>query len=215
MAKDSNFGKAMFEMFGVGKDESKPVQKETIKKKEKVEPEVVKKPLEFDDIEFKPDPVPVKHETAEAKPEVIIPEIKPSRPGKSVIAAGTFFEGTIKTEGDLDIAGDFKGNIISDGKVSILNRYEGNIQAGDLTIVSTEVIADIMVKGNVDIDVNSVLKGNVKAGNINCSGTIVGDLDIDDNLTLSEQAQINGNIRMSSLSVAKGAKVTGKIEMKA
>ncbi len=47
-----------------------------------------------------------------------------------------------------------------------------------------------------------------------CSGTVKGDLDIQDNLVLDESAQIDGNIKVDTISVARGAKISGNIEMR-
>lgn len=195
MAKKDNFGAAMFDMFGVGGKSEEPANKPEEKHVEFTEPEV-KAP------ERKPEPV------AAAAPVAMKPNY-----GKSVVATGTTFEGNITAHGDIEISGELKGNIYSEGKVTIMSKINGNIKAATVAIFGCEVGGDIQATGTVEMDAASAITGNISANNIICAGSVTGDLDIKDNLALSDTAVINGNIKMASMSVAKGARITGKLEM--
>lgn len=203
MAKKDNFGSAMFDMFGIGKgEETNQTQAQTQPQTQtQVQPQ---KAPERKPIEFKAE-IPSRKERNEA-------ERKPSY-GKSIIAAGTTFEGNISTHGDLDITGEFKGNVYADGKVTLMSRMTGNIKAGSVVVTGCELNGDLAVAGTVEMDQSAVVLGNISAKNIICAGKVTGDLDIKDTLTLSDCAVVNGNIKMGTMSVAKGAKISGKIDM--
>ena len=193
--KSGNFGKAMFDMFGVGKEDSAPAQAKPVQAK----------PAQAKPVQPKPE--------VKADAFAVAPEVKPVKTGKTVIAEGTVLEGMIRSKGDIEIMGEFKGNIYTDGKVTVMSKLVGTIEAGNLVIIGTEVTGDAVVKNDFEIDGNSAITGNIASGNITCLGRVFGDLDIKENMTLGEKAEINGNIKMGSMSVAKGAKITGKVEM--
>ncbi len=130
------------------------------------------------------------------------------------LAAGTMMQGTLTARGDVEIAGDFEGEIIAKGKVTLHSNITSRITATGLSLVSCVLTGNAEVSGDVNVDEQSTITGNVKAENLVCSGKITGDLDIQDNLVLDEQAQVDGNIKVDTMSMASGAKITGSIEMR-
>lgn len=200
MAKKDNFGSAMFDMFGVGKGGEKEPAKETPEKRVEFTAPEVKAP------EHKSEPAPA------PAAKTVAPAAKPVY-AKSVIGVGTTFEGNVTTHGDLEISGELKGNVYSEGKVVVMSNTTGNIKAATVSIFGCQVNGDIVTTGLLEIDATSSVNGNIIAGNIICAGTVTGDLDIKENFALSDSGVINGNIKMASMSVAKGAKITGKLEM--
>lgn len=198
MAKNDNLGKAMFDMFGVGKEGEEngaPVPTRVAPSLEVEKPKV---------------DVQVDLRAAQAK---VSENVDASRIEKTYIAPGTVFEGTIQTKGDLDIGGDFRGNVLADGRVNLLSSLTGNITAGAINVVKCNIEGDLVSRGDVVIDAASQVNGNIQCQNIVCAGKVTGDLDIKDVLTLDKSAYINGNIKMGTMQVARGAKISGKLEM--
>ena len=199
MSKKDNFGQAMYEMFGVGKDgAATPEKAETAEKSE-----------------------PVKATVEQPKAVVVEKPAAPVAPAASAkvnkvtyLAEGTVMEGTLRTKSDVEICGEFKGEIVSEGKVTMHTSMDGNITAANLVIVSCKMKGDIAVSDTVTLDEATYVEGNITAANVNCAGKIKGDLDVRENLTLEESAQVNGNIQIGSMSIARGAKMTGNITMK-
>ena len=210
MAKNDGFGKAMFDMFGVGKEEEK-------KGAPAKEPEV--KVMKADI------PQPVKKEEAVSKPVNNAAASQPVKPvpvqpvtpryEKTYVAVGTVFEGTIATKGDIDIAGDVKGTIVADGGVLLSSKLLGNVTAKSVTVNNCEVTGDIVASGDVLISEKGLVNGNIKANNIACAGKVIGDLNITEAMILEHNAVINGNIKMGAMQVARGAKIIGNIQMSA
>ena len=132
----------------------------------------------------------------------------------SYLAAGTVLEGTLRSEGDVEIAGEFKGDITTKGTATLHSVVQGNVTANSLTLSGCSLTGDVIVTEVVVISQDSKICGNVTAKEVRCAGQIVGDLKISENTTLECTAQINGNILTGSMSVAKGAVIRGGIEIK-
>ena len=82
-----------------------------------------------------------------------------------------------------------------------------------LILVDCTLVGDAMVSGDVSINEQSSITGNVRANNVVCSGVVKGNLNVQGNITLTENSQIIGDIRTGTLAMSRGAKVTGKIDM--
>lgn len=128
-------------------------------------------------------------------------------------AEGTSMEGTLRCDSDVEICGDFKGEIASDGRVTLHSNTASSIAAAELVLIDCSLIGDSMVSGDVTINDNSTVTGNIRSTNLTCSGIIKGNLNISGNITLTENAQIIGDIKTGTLMMSRGAKVSGKIDM--
>ena len=128
-------------------------------------------------------------------------------------AEGTSMEGTLRSDSDVEIVGDFKGEIASDGKVTIHSNTQSSIAAAELVLIDCALTGDAMISGDVSINERSSVTGNIRATNIVCSGIIKGNLNVTGNIALTENAQIVGDIRTGTLAMSRGARVSGKIDM--
>lgn len=197
MSKKDNFGQAIHEMFGVGK-----------------EPDAAFSGNEPAEI------VPMDQIKEESKGKssfadfTVGTSISTKSYGSTYLAEGTTMKGTLQTKGDIEIAGEFEGDIISKGKVVLHSSITSNITAVGLLLVDCNLRGDVKVSGDVTLNENSAIQGNIHAENMACSGRIAGDLDIQGNLSLDACAQIDGNIKADTLSVSRGAKISGSIEMR-
>lgn len=135
------------------------------------------------------------------------------RPNCTYFAEGTSFEGTLRSDSDVEIAGEFKGEIASDGRVTLHSNTTSSIAAAELVLLDCNLIGDAMVSGDVSINENSSVTGNIRSSNIVSSGIIKGNLNIQGNITLTESAQVFGDIKTGTLAMSRGAKVSGRIDM--
>ena len=159
-----------------------------------------------------PAPAPAAEPTPAARPAAAAHAYVP-RENCTYFAAGTSMEGTLRSDSDVEIVGDFKGEIASDGKVTIHSNTQSSIAAAELVLIDCTLTGDAMVGGDVSVSESSSITGNVRAANIVCSGIIKGNLNVAGNITLTENAQVIGDIKTGTLAMSRGAKVSGKIDM--
>lgn len=234
MSKKDNFSQAMFEMFGLGKSpeegdeelddlkqleelgdtaEDAPAEQPAEVPAAEEAPAFVEEPAAFE--APVPEPVPAPAPAAEPAPAAAATSMHQyvHRENCTYFAPGTSMEGTLRSDSDVEIAGDFKGEIASDGKVTIHANTQSSIAAAELVLVDCTLTGDAMVGGDVSINETSSITGNVRAANIVCSGIIKGNLNVQSNITLTENAQVLGDIKTGTLAMSRGAKVSGKIDM--
>ncbi|MBR5558834.1 MAG: polymer-forming cytoskeletal protein [Oscillospiraceae bacterium] len=184
MSKKKNLDSAMFSMFGVSND------------------------------------VPAE-ETAAAKVEEPKVEAEPVRPaavaaapaGVTYLAPNSVMEGKLQTDGDVEIVGSFNGEIIAKGKVILHSNMQGDVTATSLQLLGCSLVGNINASGQVQMDRKASVVGNVTAGELVCSGTIKGDLDIKGNLALNEGSIVEGNIVTRTMTMSQGAVITGGVKM--
>ena len=186
--KKDNMKQAMYEMFGVGSDQNEKAVHET-----------------KEESKFTPHPTVAAPQTITSTPQ---------KAPASYLAPGTVLEGTLRSEGDVEIGGTFKGNITSKGTVILRSGIHGNITAKNLNILDCDLVGDVVVSETVTISPNSSICGNVTAKEVKCAGSITGDLNVSENTALETTAQINGNIATGYISVVKGAVICGGMEIK-
>ena len=90
----------------------------------------------------------------------------------------------------------------------------GKIESSGLTRLEGKLIGDAELVGNLIIGEGSYLNGNVKAMNVDVYGTVEGNIDVEDCLTLHETSVMCGNIEVNTLIVKKDASFDGSCKMK-
>ena len=234
MSKKDNFSQAMFEMFGLGK--APQDGEDTVDEIGALEqlqnlnfsPEAADEPAQE---EVQNTPVaeeiaePVKEEKMEEEPVTFTeptpksavvaapPQAKARRTNCTYFAEGSSMEGTLNCDSDVEICGDFKGSITAAGKVTIHANTTSDIESMELVLVGCTLNGDSNVGGDVMIDSKSSVTGNISSGNLTCSGVVHGNLCVSGNITLTENAQIIGDIQTGTLAMSRGAKISGKIDM--
>lgn len=193
MSKKENFNKAVFDMFGVG---SVQVVAEDVPQQEEA---AVEQGLSAN-VQATEVAAPV---TAHAAPYSLVPA--------TFLAPGTTLEGTLKSKGDVELAGTFSGEIVADGNVTLRADATCNIAASSLNVTACHLTGDSKVSGNVTISENSEVTGNITADELHCSGTITGDITVKTALALEQTARIYGNITAGTISMTRGAVIKGTV----
>ena len=192
--KMNNMKQAMFEMFGVGPDpESKTATPAPAAP-------AAPAPAHVEDV----------RENKPFKPMSAYRAPQPKRTS-SYLAPGTVMVGTLHSEGDVEIAGDFKGDITTKGTVILHANIEGNLTVSSLNLSGCKLTGNVTADGTVAISQDSEIQGNVTAQDLHCSGRIVGDLNISEGVSLESTAHILGDITTGTLAMSRGAVVNGNI----
>ena len=195
MDKKNNMKQAMYEMFGVGSETE--AAGEGVEKKETANAAAAqnaKREQEKNRFGFAP-----------AAPKTAV----------SYLAPGTIMEGTLRSSGDVEVAGIFKGDITTDGVVILRSDVQGNIAASSVNLSGSNLVGDIVSGDTITISRDSTVCGNVTAKELKCAGKVTGDLKISGNTVLEETAQVTGNMVTGGVSVAIGAVIKGGVEVKA
>lgn len=90
-----------------------------------------------------------------------------------------------------------KGNLKSDGDITI----DGNING------------EVKTKGTVNIGPNANIIGSIKAKHVIAAGTVQGNINATEKLTITETGRVYGDIATNTLSISSGAIFTGKSAM--
>lgn len=90
------------------------------------------------------------------------------------------------------------GNIISEGDFRIDGTLEGNVKT----------------KGRVIIGTDGLVKGKIESKNSDIEGKFIGELIVQETLTIKATANISGDVMIGKLSVEPGATFNAKCSMK-
>ena len=89
-----------------------------------------------------------------------------------------------------------EGKIEGTGHVRIAGRFKG----------------EISVKGNLTIEQGAHISGEIRAENIVVRGDVEGNIYATSLVELSESGVLSGDLKASSLTVASGSRMRGKVE---
>ena len=154
--------------------------------------------------------------TPETKtPETAAPvTAAPVRAVASYLGPGTVLEGTLRSSGDVEIAGSFKGDIVTEGTVRLCSNIESNVTAECVELAGCSLTGDVVAKGTVTVSEGAKIRGSVTAGELLCAGEITGDLNVSGNTALEQRARVDGKVQTGTISVVRGAVIRGAVEMK-
>lgn len=224
--KKENFSKAMNEMFGVGGDSgAEPPAAEPVMAASS-EPYVPEEPYEPADVSAAPVPAPEPiappEMSSEPAPDPFASAVSYStEPSynrtvpmqKTILAAGTTFVGNMTAQGDVDMDCDFQGDIRANGTVTIRTKLAGDLSAKVAELVACEVQGDVHADESVRIDSNSKVIGNITGKDLNCAGSIQGNIQVRGHVTVSGSAYIEGDLEAASISIENGAGVNGQMQV--
>ena len=100
-------------------------------------------------------------------------------------------------------------NIIGKG-----TSIQGDIDAESSIRLEGTITGNITTRAKVVLAVDALLKGNIKAENVEIAGTVEGKIRASVALVLKPQAVIKGDIHINQLIVEGGAQFNGKCYMR-
>ena len=101
-------------------------------------------------------------------------------------------------------------------KVSVLGpslRFKGDLVADEDLVVQGQIEGSILHTRSLTIGAQGRMGGDIKARRITVEGTVDGDLYALDSVVLRAGAIVRGNVFANKVSVAEGAKFSGRIDM--
>lgn len=127
----------------------------------------------------------------------------------TIITKGTVINGSISSDGSLEIMGDVTGDIECLGKLSISGRVVGNSMASEIYVNADRLDGNVSSEGSVKIGLGTVLVGDVTACSGVIAGAVKGEIDVNGPVVIDSTAIIKGNIKAKSIQVNNGAVVEG------
>ncbi len=183
MSKKENFEKAMFDMFGVGREEGAQQAKQ--------------------------EEAPAAEEQWSAAADRPEPVEAPT----TILAVGTTIEGSMTAKGNVDLACTFKGEIRAEGNVILRTALNGNISGATVELINCVVEGDVHAAVCVRLDKQSQVKGNVYTKDLDSAGTILGNVEAKGHAALHGHASLEGDLRAASIAVEEGVAIHGGLQI--
>lgn len=127
----------------------------------------------------------------------------------STIAKGTVINGSISSDGSLNIMGSITGDIDCLGKLSVSGEINGNSVASQIYVNAPRLEGSLTSGGDIQIDDGSVVIGDVIATSGAISGAVKGQVDVNGSIIIDSKAIVKGNITAGSIQINSGAVVDG------
>lgn len=127
----------------------------------------------------------------------------------TVISKGTSINGSISSDGSLDIMGCINGDVECLGKLSITGKIIGNSSAAEVYVNTERLEGSIASEGSVKVGLGTVIIGDIVATSGVIAGAVKGEIDINGPIVIDSTAIIKGNIKAKSVQINNGAVIEG------
>src|SRR2546421_12262150 len=115
-----------------------------------------------------------------------------------------------KTAAQGSSAANGGGNVVSLGPRDIL---QGRLEIqGDLKIAGN-VEGDLKASGDVTVDSGATIQAAIEGANVHVRGQVTGNVTARKRLTLGGSGHLQGDVRVSRLTVEDGATLNGNVTM--
>ena len=127
----------------------------------------------------------------------------------TVISKGTVINGSIVSDGSLEVFGTVNGDISCLGKLSISGVVKGKSSAAEVYLHTDKLDGGITSKGCVKIAPGTVVIGDITAASCVVAGAVKGNLDVNGPVVVDSTAVIKGNISSKGIQINSGAVIDG------
>lgn len=110
-----------------------------------------------------------------------------------------------------DVLGTSGAETIIGAGVKVVGDLDGE---GDIHIDGTYT-GEIQARGDVTLDINAKVKGNITARNVSVAGSLKGNIVVEGEVALRDSGHINGDITSISLNIERGGIFVGRSKMQA
>ncbi len=133
----------------------------------------------------------------------------------TVIGNTTSVDSNITCGGNIRIDGQVKGKLTVSGSCDIYGSVEGDIEASEVIIENgAKVTGNVNSKTDLSVGSGSNLTGNVNAKNAYINSNVNGNIEVSAELKITSTGAVYGDITAANLSVASGALLVGRINIK-
>lgn len=185
-----------------------PKKEESKKKKEEPKKEESKKE-EGKKEEVKVEEKPVLQAEPMSEPDLPVIEGEANPDKVTVISKGTVINGSIISDGSLEVLGTVNGDINCLGKLTISGAVKGKSNASEVYVNSHKIDGGIVSKGSVKVSAGTIVIGDISASSCVVAGAVKGDLDVNGPVIIDSTAVVKGNVSAKGIQVNNGAVIDG------
>lgn len=129
----------------------------------------------------------------------------------TIISRNTRINGDISSFANINVDGSVQGDIKLTKNISVSGKVVGNIECNNAVMAGAQMQGSISSKGQVQMDHDSVLLGNIATQYLDLNGRIKGSVDVGGKAEFKNDAVIVGDITASTISVIDGAVIKGYV----
>lgn len=129
----------------------------------------------------------------------------------TVISKNTVVDGNIRSFANMTIDGNIKGNVETTKDIDLNGKVVGNIACNNAALRTSQVQGNVQMKGNVFMERDTLLIGDISSTYANVNGKIKGNLEITGKAELKSDAVVFGDISASTITVNDGAIIQGYV----
>lgn len=129
----------------------------------------------------------------------------------TVISRNTIIDGNIRSFANINIDGSVKGDVTITKNINVTGKVVGDIQCNNSVMTGASMQGNIVSKGQVQMDRDSLILGDISAQYLDLNGKIKGNVDVGGKAEFKTDAVILGNITASTITVLDGATIQGYV----
>ena len=132
----------------------------------------------------------------------------------SVLAEDVLIEGTVRTSSPVRLMGRIKGDLLAESRVVVSGSVEGDVSGCEILLAGASIHGDIKTAGSIQMDRETEVTGDLSAQRIEMSGSVEGNLQVEKTLLMGGTASVQGDISAGAVSIAEGAALKGRLEVR-
>lgn len=129
----------------------------------------------------------------------------------TIISRNTFIDGNVRSFANITVDGSIKGDVQISKNANLSGKVIGNLQCSNATMQGSSMQGNITSKGQIKMDRDSLILGDIDAQYLDLNGKIKGNIQVGGKAEFKQDAIIFGNINASTISVVDGATIQGYV----
>jgi cytoskeletal protein CcmA (bactofilin family) len=129
----------------------------------------------------------------------------------TIISRNTRISGDISSFANINVEGSVQGNIKLTKNIAVSGKVVGNIECNNAVMAGAQMQGSISSKGQVQMDHDSILLGDIDTQYLDLNGRIQGNVEVGGKAEFKNDAIIVGDITASTISVIDGAIIRGYV----
>ncbi|MGN0649524.1 MAG: polymer-forming cytoskeletal protein [Oscillospiraceae bacterium] len=129
----------------------------------------------------------------------------------TIISKNTVIDGNIRSLANMQVDGNIRGNVETTRNIDMSGKIVGDITCHNANMVSAAMQGNVTLRGNMRMDRDTILIGDLTSQVADVNGRIRGKLDIVGKAELKRDAVVFGDINASTIAVTDGAIIQGYV----